>query len=186
MSHTNHLLSLPRNTCTREKVEHRLYTHMLLSLISLLYFLFLYQSPEEDGGGVPQEHTEQLVTPGTCEEMEEFERHSSSLSQYHLSLHLPRVCLHLPSKQFLETLYSRSASNAHSQQRTIVQMDVITDICNVSCRFATDLALWRPASPEQVERANAAKSLFFSSVDIQPAATAEEKVQMCKSVLRGQ
>ena len=53
-------------------------------------------------------------------------------------------------------------------------------------RFATDLALWRPASPGQVERANAAKSLFFSSVDIQPAATAEEKVQMCKSVLRGQ
>lgn len=55
------------------------------------------------------------------------------------------------------------------------------------CRFATDLALWRPASPELVERANAAKSLFFSSVDIQPAATAEEKIQMCtQSVLRGE
>lgn len=53
-------------------------------------------------------------------------------------------------------------------------------------RFATDLALWQPATPSQVERANAAKSLFFSSVDIQPAATAEEKFQMCKSVLRGQ
>ena len=54
------------------------------------------------------------------------------------------------------------------------------------CRFVTDLALWRPASPEQVERTNTAKSLFFSSVDIQPAATAEEKVQMFKSVLRGE
>lgn len=53
------------------------------------------------------------------------------------------------------------------------------------CRFATDLSLWRPATSEQVERTNAAKSLFFSSVDIQPAATAEEKVQMFKSVLKG-
>ena len=94
-----------------------IYTRVIVAHI-IAILLFMYQSPEEDGGGVPQEHTEQLVTPGTCEEMEEFERHSSSLSQYHLSLHLPRVCLHLPSKQFLETLYSRSASNAHSQQRT--------------------------------------------------------------------
>lgn len=64
---------------------------------------------------------------------------------------------------------------------------VYTCTCTLYCRFVTDLALWRPASPELVERANAAKSLFFSSVDIQPAATAEEKFQMCtKSVLRGE
>ena len=72
----------------------------------------------------------------------------------------------------------------------LVQVLIFNDhfvcVCTYVCRFVTDLALWRPASPEQVERANTAKSLFFSSVDIQPAATAEEKVQMCKSVLKGQ
>ena len=64
------------------------------------------QSPEEEGGG-PQEHTEQLVTPGTRSEMEEFEQYSSSLARYHLNLHLPRVFVHLPSKSFLQTLYCR-------------------------------------------------------------------------------
>lgn len=67
------------------------------------------------------------------------------------------------------------------------KMSIYICVCTLYCRFTTDLALWRPASPELVERANAAKSLFFSSVDIQPAATAEEKFQMCtQSVLRGE
>ena len=64
------------------------------------------QSAEEEGAG-PEEHTEQLVTPGSRGEMEEFERYSSSFARCHVSLHLPRVFVHLPSKSFLETLYSR-------------------------------------------------------------------------------
>ena len=76
-------------------------------------YLFLPPLPlqgfEEDGTA-PQEHTEQLVTPGSRSEMEEFERFSSALSQYSVSLHLPTVCLHLPSKRFLEILYNRCKS----------------------------------------------------------------------------
>ena len=70
------------------------------------YLSISLQSAEEEGAG-PEEHTEQLVTPGSRGEMEEFERYSSSFARCHMSLHLPRVFVHLPSKSFLETLYSR-------------------------------------------------------------------------------
>ena len=70
------------------------------------YLSISLQSAEEEGAG-PEEHTEQLVTPGSRGEMEEFERYSSSFARCHVSLHLPRVFVHLPSKSFLETLYSR-------------------------------------------------------------------------------
>ena len=47
-----------------------------------------------------------------------------------------------------------------------------------------DLMLWRPASPSSVEKANA-KSMLFSCMDmLQPAATQEDRFEMCKSVLR--
>ena len=51
-------------------------------------------------------------------------------------------------------------------------------------RFSTDLLLWEPASPSFVEKANA-KSMLFSCMDVlQPAATQEDRFQMCKSVLK--
>ena len=51
-------------------------------------------------------------------------------------------------------------------------------------RLATDLLLWQPASPSTVEKANA-KSMLFSCMDVlQPAATQEDRFQMCKSVLK--
>ena len=51
-------------------------------------------------------------------------------------------------------------------------------------RFASDLLLWQPASPSTVEKANA-KSMLFSCMDVlQPAATQEDRFQMCKSVLK--
>ena len=73
-------------------------------------YLFLPPLPLQgfkEDGTAPQEHTEQLVTPGSRSEMEEFEQFSSALSQYSVSLHLPTVCVHLPSKRFLEILYNR-------------------------------------------------------------------------------
>ena len=52
------------------------------------------------------------------------------------------------------------------------------------CRFATDLVLWQPASPAFVEKANA-KSMLISCMDVlQPAATKEDRFEMCKSVLK--
>ena len=89
------------------------HTHVHLNTSSLPYPSSLSRPPSdpvkvhEEDNTTPQEHTEHLITPGNRSEMEEFERYSSSLSQYHLSLHLPIICLHLPSKKFLETLYSR-------------------------------------------------------------------------------
>ena len=57
-------------------------------------------------------------------------------------------------------------------------------MCIRVCRFSTDLLLWEPASPSFVEKANA-KSMLFSCMDVlQPAATQEDRFQMCKSVLK--
>lgn len=54
----------------------------------------------------------------------------------------------------------------------------------VGYSFATDLALWQPATPLAAEKA-AAQSMFYSCVGmLQPAVTAEEKFRLCKSVLR--
>ena len=51
-------------------------------------------------------------------------------------------------------------------------------------RFATDLLLWQPATPTSVEKANA-KSMMYSCMDVlQPAATQEDRFEMCKSVLK--
>ena len=104
------------------------------------------------------ESSEQLVLPATEEEMMQYESHITATSQYSFSLSLPSLTFHIPGKHFLETLYNR---------------------------FATDLALWQPATPASVERANAT-SMFYSSVDIlQPAVPRNDKFRLCKSVLRG-
>ena len=104
------------------------------------------------------ESSEQLVLPATEEEMRQYESHITATSQYSFSLSLPSLTFHIPGKHFLETLYNR---------------------------FATDLALWQPATPASVERANAT-SMFYSSVDIlQPAVPRNDKFRLCKSVLRG-
>ena len=43
--------------------------------------------------------------------------------------------------------------------------------------------LWKPATPSSVDKANA-KSMLFSCMDVlQPAATQEDRFEMCKSVL---
>ena len=47
-----------------------------------------------------------------------------------------------------------------------------------------DLALWEPASPAAVSKANA-KSVLYSYMDLlQPAATSEDRFLMCKSALK--
>lgn len=52
-------------------------------------------------------------------------------------------------------------------------------------RFGTDLVLWEPATPTAVSKANAAKSVMSSCMDLlQPAATSEDRFLMCKSVLK--
>lgn len=78
-------------------------------------------------------------------------------SKYTLSISIPNISLHIPNKLFLETLYNR---------------------------FTTDLALWEPATPADVERATA-RSLFYSNIDmLQPAITKDDKFKLCRSVLR--
>ena len=72
-----------------------------------MYNMYTISSPQGPEENTSQEHTEHLVTPGNRDEMKEFEQFSSSLSQYHVIFNLPNMCLHLPSKQFLETLYHR-------------------------------------------------------------------------------
>ena len=52
-------------------------------------------------------HSEELIIPGSPEEMAEFEQHASSVAQYSVNCSLPSVNVHLPSKAFLETLYNR-------------------------------------------------------------------------------
>ncbi|XP_064403938.1 autophagy-related protein 2 homolog B-like isoform X2 [Halichondria panicea] len=101
--------------------------------------------------------TEEQVLPGSRREMNHFQSHASDSAHYSVSCTLPQVKVHLPSNKFLEVLYNR---------------------------FATDLALWEPASPEAVDRANA-HSMLMSCMDVlQPAATSEDRFQMCKSVLK--
>ena len=66
---------------------------------------------------------------------------------------------------------------------TSLQYDILFPL--PCCRIGTDLVLWKPASPQSVEKANTAKSMFFSTMDIiQPAVTKEERYQLCKSVLK--
>ena len=56
---------------------------------------------------------------------------------------------------------------------------------NTLTRFTTDLVLWEPATPASVEKANAARSMLYSCMDVlQPAATQEDRFMMCKSVLK--
>ena len=50
--------------------------------------------------------------------------------------------------------------------------------------MGTDLALWEPATPTAVSKANA-KSVMYSCMDLlQPAATNEERFLMCRSILQ--
>ena len=68
------------------------------------------------GAGAKQEegvHSEELVLPGTVEEMKEFADFASSMTRYHLDCFFPEVRIHLPSKRFLETLYNRYTMRAH-------------------------------------------------------------------------
>ena len=39
--------------------------------------------------------------------MKEFEQHAVNLAQYSVLCTLPSLCVHLPSKKFLQTLYHR-------------------------------------------------------------------------------
>lgn len=101
--------------------------------------------------------SKELILPATSEEVIHFESHIKTTSHFSLSISLPSLTLDIPNKMFLEKLYNR---------------------------FATDLALWRPASPTAVERANA-RSMFYSSVDIlRPAIAKDDKFKLCKSMLR--
>lgn len=51
-------------------------------------------------------------------------------------------------------------------------------------RFAMDLALWEPASREEIERVNS-ESILVSCMDVlQPAATQQDRFTMCQSTLR--
>jgi len=112
----------------------------------------------ERGENGEEVHSEELVMPGSSREMAEFEQHAVSMTRCSVTCTLPSVNIHLPSKAFLETLYNR---------------------------FGTDLVLWQPATPASVEKANAAKSMLYSCMDVlQPAATQEDRFMMCKSVLK--
>lgn len=112
------------------------------------------KSPEKGADGG---RYEEQVLPGSPQEMEEFESHAKDSAHYSLTCSLPQVKVHLPSSKFLGILYNR---------------------------FATDLALWEPATPSAVEKANA-KSVMISCMDVlQPAATSEDRFEMCKSVLK--
>ena len=99
-----------------------------------------------------------VVLPASPDEMSLYEDHVSSSSHFCLSVSIPSINIHIPSKGFLESLYNR---------------------------ISMDLLLWQPASPAAVEKATA-RSVFYSSADIlQPAMTKDDKFKLCKSVLRG-
>ncbi len=100
----------------------------------------------------------QHTYPASSDEMSLYETHLSLSSHFCLSISIPSVIIHIPSKRFLESFYNR---------------------------ISMDLLLWQPASPAAVEKASA-RSVFYSSADIlQPAMTRDDKFKMCKSVLRG-
>ena len=112
----------------------------------LLFFFYLQQSCDS-----------MSILPAANDEMISYKSHIMTSSTYTLSISLPTLILHIPSKTFLETLYNR---------------------------FSTDLALWKPASPDDMERATA-RSMFYSSMDmLQPAVTRDEKFKLCKSVFK--
>ena len=52
-------------------------------------------------------HSRELVLPGSPSEMNGFEQHAINLAQYSVLCTLPSVNMHIPSKNFLQTLYHR-------------------------------------------------------------------------------
>ena len=52
-------------------------------------------------------HAEELVTPGTRKEMEEFEQYTVSRSRIAVTCTVPSLRVHLPGKEFLEILFNR-------------------------------------------------------------------------------
>ena len=89
------------------------------------------------------------------------------------------IFLHVPAIN-----YENIITTKISRLMVVVHNPVIFPLPLHTHRFATDLLLWQPASPSTVEKANA-KSMLFSCMDVlQPAATQEDRFQMCKSVLK--
>ena len=52
-------------------------------------------------------HAEELVMPGTREEMDQFEHHTVSRSRCAVTCTIPSLRVHLPSKEFMEILFNR-------------------------------------------------------------------------------
>ena len=67
-------------------------------------------------------HAEELVTPGTRKEMEEFEQYTVSRSRIAVTCTVPSLRVHLPGKEFLEILFNRC-----------VMCDVLCVMCVCVC-----------------------------------------------------
>ena len=125
--------------------------------------------------------SEELVMPGDSEEMAQFESIAMASAQYCITCSIPFLSVHIPSKAFLENLYNRFVQLMSPPVFVHKWYSLCVSVCH---RFATDLALWQPATPQSVEKA-AVQSMFYSCAGmLQPAVTAEEKFRLCKSVLR--
>ena len=86
------------------------HVHVLIASLDVhspCVFLPAAQSEQAGDGSGSELHSEQLILPGSPGEMAEFERHSSSRAQCSVRCCLPLVCVHLPSNEFLSTLYNR-------------------------------------------------------------------------------
>ena len=64
-------------------------------------------SLQEGAQGDANVHSEEHILPGSVSELNDFEQQTATTACYAVHCNLPEVRVHLPSKQFLETLYNR-------------------------------------------------------------------------------
>ncbi|KAL5463584.1 hypothetical protein EMCRGX_G032495 [Ephydatia muelleri] len=100
-------------------------------------------------------HAEELVTPGTRKEMEEFEQYTVSRSRIAVTCTIPSLRVHLPGKEFLEILFNR---------------------------FGYDLLLWQPANGTAEK--SSTKSMFVSCVDDVKSPVVKDTFRLCTSTIK--
>ncbi|XP_071833635.1 autophagy-related protein 2 homolog A-like isoform X2 [Apostichopus japonicus] len=98
---------------------------------------------------------DQMVMPGDPDEMAEFIDTSTKSSRFSLQLTLPNVSVHLPSKDFLETIYNR---------------------------FGNDLLLWTPSAPTPRDIINVCQSFGpVAGMDILSQFGSQPYFSVCQS-----
>ena len=117
-----------------------------------------------------QQHGEELVMPGSREEMEEFEQHAASTTRYALKCVVPSARLHLPCKAFLDTLYNRYMYTSRRVQNDSHFSVHFSKMADQNNKHAGHIQMYYKLVANQIhtsmkkKRANQLRKLIFCSV----------------------